>query len=128
VSYEALAGATCPMAATGTPVTPVDAGSYCVYVQATGNYSGSAAGTLVVSPALADVSIDGAVAGLVQRDFDGLPQIVTATSLPTVDGFVVTYDGAPTAPSAAGSYSVLATVDDPNYTGSASATLVISTA
>ena len=40
----------------------------------------------------------------------------------------MTYDGSATAPTSAGSYAVVATVLDTNYTGSAPGTLVISKA
>ncbi len=40
----------------------------------------------------------------------------------------VTYAGSATAPSAAGTYAVVATVNDSNYTGSDNATLTINAA
>ncbi len=133
VVYEPLSGATCPATADGNATTtaPTNAGSYCVYVSATGNYSGSASGTLVVAKAAATVSIDGANgSGEVDRIFNGNPQTVTgtATATPAPTGAVsITYDGDPSAPIMAGSYSLLATLNDPNYTGSATGTLVVAT-
>ena len=123
VVYQTLTESGC----SGPSITPIAAGSYCVAVNATGSYSGSATGTLVVAPATSAVTIDGASAGVVQRAFNNAQQVVTATGAPAVAGFVITYNGSTTAPSAAGSYSVLATVADPNYIGSATATLIIST-
>ena len=60
--------------------------------------------------------------------YDGTQKSVTATTLPLGLSVEVTYDGSPSLPVTAGSYSVVATVTDPNYTGSASDTLVISKA
>ena len=39
-----------------------------------------------------------------------------------------TYNGSSTLPTAAGSYTVVATIDDPNYAGTATGTLVIAQA
>ena len=41
---------------------------------------------------------------------------------------VVTYDGSATAPTNAGSYAVVATVNDPNFIGQANGILIISKA
>ncbi|HVE56921.1 MAG TPA: pectinesterase family protein, partial [Pyrinomonadaceae bacterium] len=62
------------------------------------------------------------------QTFDGTPKPVTVTTDPgslTVD---VTYNGSPTAPTNAGTYTVVATVNDTNYQGSATKTLTISKA
>ena len=132
--YEALTGASCPAAPSGSNTTPpTDAGSYCVYVTTSGNYLGSATGTLVVDKAVAMVSIDGANAmGEVRDIYDGNPKIVTGTAVATTapTGTVtLTYNGNINAPIKAGTYSLLATLDnDPNYTGAARGTLVIATA
>ncbi len=63
--------------------------------------------------------------GNLSQTYDGTPKSVTVTTDPlglTVD---VTYDGSPTPPSAVGNYAALATVNDPNYSGSANGTLEI---
>jgi len=57
--------------------------------------------------------------------FDGTSKSVTATTNPTGLNVTLTYNGSSTAPSALGSYTVVATVNDPNYTGSATGTFVI---
>ncbi|MEP6901472.1 MAG: pectinesterase family protein [Actinomycetota bacterium] len=60
--------------------------------------------------------------------FDGMPKSATVTTDPgglTID---VTYNGSGTAPTNAGTYAVVATVNDTNYQGSASATLTITKA
>jgi hypothetical protein len=56
--------------------------------------------------------------------YDGTPKPVSVTVTPTV-AYSVRYNGAFNPPTVAGSYNVVATVTDPNYTGSASGTLII---
>jgi hypothetical protein len=62
------------------------------------------------------------------RTYDGTPKPVTATTIP--DGLAVTfsYDGSATPPTNAGSYTVVATINDPAHPGSTSKTLEISKA
>ena len=57
--------------------------------------------------------------------YDGQPKSVAFTVDPAGLSVVVTYDGSSTPPTAPGSYTVLAMVDDPTYEGSASGTLII---
>jgi Pectinesterase/MBG domain/Carboxypeptidase regulatory-like domain/Immunoglobulin domain/Bacterial Ig-like domain/Immunoglobulin I-set domain len=61
------------------------------------------------------------------QTFDGLPKPVTVTTDPNV-AVDVTYNGSATVPTNAGTYTVVATVNDPNYQGSASGTLTIAKA
>ena len=67
-----------------------------------------------------------ALANLAQA-YDGTPKVATATTSPPGKTIAITYNGSATAPSNAGSYAVVATITDPNYTGAASGTLVIGT-
>ncbi|MGD9875039.1 MAG: MBG domain-containing protein, partial [Kiritimatiellia bacterium] len=63
--------------------------------------------------------------GSLTQTYDGTPKSATATTVPvglTVD---LTYNGSGTAPTEAGSYAVTGTVNDVNYAGSATDTLVI---
>ncbi len=62
------------------------------------------------------------------QTYDGTPKTVTVTTAPSGLTTSVTYNGSPIAPTAAGSYSVVATVTDPNYLGSATGTLTINKA
>jgi len=57
--------------------------------------------------------------------YDGTPQPATVTTTPTGLTCVVTYDGAIDAPRDVGSYTVVATISDPAYSGSATGTLRI---
>ena len=63
--------------------------------------------------------------GVLAHNYDGTPKAATTTTDPA--GLVVgfTYDTLTTPPSAAGSYAVVATVNETNYEGSANGTLVI---
>ncbi len=118
------AGLTVDITYDGSTTAPVDAGSYSVAATVNDpNYSGSNSGTLVVSQAAATVTLGG-----LAQTFDGTPRIVPATTTPAGLAVDVTYNGSATAPTDAGSYSVAATVNDSNYTGSASDTLVVSQA
>ncbi len=108
----------------GDAAAPSDAGSYAVAATVSDpNYSGSASGTLIVSPAAATVSW----AGLAQI-YDGEPKPASAMTDPESLAVAINYDGDAAAPTDAGSYAVVATVSDPNYDGSASGTLVIAPA
>lgn len=59
--------------------------------------------------------------------YTGTPRLVTVTSAPLPLGVIsVTYDGSPTAPSAVGSYAVVASLNNPDYEApDATGTLVI---
>jgi fibronectin-binding autotransporter adhesin len=76
-----------------------------------------------VTKALAAVSLDG-----LSTTYDGQPKTVTAITSPAALDLVVLYDGSSTPPKNAGSYSVSASIHDPNYSGSATGTLVIAKA
>ncbi len=105
----------------GRPAAPTRAGTYAV-VAAIGdpNHAGSATGTLVVARGVATVAL---------RDlahvYDGSPKRATAATVPAGLPVRVTYDGWDAPPSAAGTYEVVATVVDENFTGSATGTLAI---
>lgn len=68
-----------------------------------------------------------ALAGLSQT-YDGTAKPVAATTVPEGLAVAFTYDGSPTAPVNAGSYAVVATIDDNAYEGSATGALVIAKA
>lgn len=67
------------------------------------------------------------LSGLSQT-YDGTAKAVTVTTDPPGLTVNVTYDAGISAPTNAGSYTVIATVDDPTYSGSATDTLVINKA
>ena len=105
----------------GSATAPTDAGSYAVLATVTGaNYSGSAVGQLVIARAAVTLTLSDTT-----HVYDGTAREVTVTTDPVGLDVDVTYDGSATAPTDAGSYAVLATVTDANYSGSAVGQLVI---
>ncbi|MEQ8581537.1 MAG: LamG-like jellyroll fold domain-containing protein [Marinoscillum sp.] len=113
---------TVPGAST-TATSASDVGTYPISLS-----TGSAAnytmthveGTLTVHKAQATVQITD-LAHLV----DGTAKEPTITTDPAGLNYVVTYDGAQSAPSAIGEYEVVVVIDEMNYEGNATATLVI---
>lgn len=92
----------------------------------------SQAGDLIHLPALPversiTVQKASAVVSLARLEqvFDGSLKRPDVTVSPPGLVVKVTFDGSPTVPSAVGQYTVLASVEDPNYAGSASGTLRI---
>ena len=59
------------------------------------------------------------------QTYEGTIRAVTATTMPAGLAVEFTYDGNPEAPTNAGSYVVVGTIDDPIYLGSATNTLVV---
>ena len=105
----------------GLPVTPTNAGSYIVVAMVNNtNYFGSATNTLVISQAQAIVTISN-----LTQSYDGTPKPVITGTIPTNLNVNITYNGSNGIPSAIGSYAVIAAVNDANYYGSATNTLVI---
>jgi DNA/RNA endonuclease G (NUC1) len=108
----------------GSATAPTNAGLYPVVATVNdANYAGSATDTLAIAPALATVTLSG-----LSQTYDGTAKSVTATTAPAGLPVVLTYNGVSTAPTAAGSYAVVALINSPNYVGSAEATLVIAQA
>ena len=78
-----------------------------------GNYALSfVPGTFTITPAEATITLSG-----LTQVYTGTPRVVTATTTPTGLGTVViAYDGTTAAPTDAGSYAIMAWLDNPNYT------------
>jgi hypothetical protein len=66
--------------------------------------------------------------GNLSQTFDGTPKSATATTDPSGKTVTFTYEGSTTAPTNAGSYAVVSTIDDAIYQGSANGTLTIAKA
>ena len=66
--------------------------------------------------------------GGLSQTYTGSPISATATTNPTGLTVTFTYSGSATAPTAAGSYTVVGTISDPSYQGTATGTLVIAQA
>ena len=115
------AGLTVNFTYNGSATAPTAAGSYAVAATINdANYQGTATGTLVIGKATATVSL-----GNLAQTYTGSPLAATATTSPTGLTVSFTYNGSATAPAAAGSYAVVATINDANYQGTATGTLVI---
>jgi formylglycine-generating enzyme required for sulfatase activity len=103
------------------------AGSVTITASQTGNANYEAAATVsrsfTVTKASATVTL-----GNLSQIFDGTPKTASATTDPVGKTVSFTYEGSSTAPSNAGSYAVVATLDDPIYQGSANGTLTIAKA
>jgi hypothetical protein len=105
----------------GSDTAPTNAGSYTVIATIhSRNYQGSVTNTLVIEQAAGSI----ALAGLNQI-YTGSAVTATATTIPSGLAVTITYNGSATAPTAAGSYTVVASINDSNYQGSATSTLVI---
>ncbi len=93
--------------------TPLGVGTYQVVVNVTSpGYGGSAIGSLTITKGTATVTL-----GADNK---------SATTMPAGLGVTLTFNGGTAVPTTPGTYAVAATVNDPNYTGSATGTLVVS--
>lgn len=105
----------------GQPEAPANAGEYTLDVVVNDpNFVGQATGLFVIEPAVAEIIFDDLI-----QDFTGDPLEPTITTVPEGLTFIVTYNGKPDAPVASGAYLVEVVIDDPNFTGEASAQFVI---
>jgi sugar lactone lactonase YvrE len=117
-------GLTVSLTYNGSSTVPTAPNSYTVVGTITNpNYTGTATGTMTISKAAATV----ALAGLSQP-YTGSALAAIATTSPVGLTVSLTYDGSSTAPTAAGSYAVVGTINDANYTGTATGTMTISKA
>ena len=108
----------------GSASAPVNAGSYTVVGTINNpNYQGSATGMLVIAQASASLTL-----GNLNQTYNGSAEPATATTTPSGLAVSFTYNGSATVPVNAGSYTVVGTINDPNYQGSATNTLVINPA
>ncbi len=108
----------------GSTTAPTSAGSYTVVGTINDpNYQGSASGTLVIAQASGSITL-----GNLNQTYNGSPESATATTTPSGLAFTFTYNGSATVPTSAGSYTVVGTINDPNYQGSTTGTLVINPA
>jgi rhamnogalacturonan endolyase len=109
----------------GGAAPPINAGTYAVSAFITDpNYAAASADfTFTVSPAPVVVTLDG-----LAQTYDGTPRTASATTLPAALPVTVMYDGSFDAPTGAGTYAVVATVANLNYSGIASGAMVINKA
>ena len=84
----------------------------------------TSAAVLTVQPVAATLTLSNTT-----QTYTGLPEVPKIVSSPVGAVVTVTYNGSSTVPTTAGTYAVLATVNDPNFTGgSATGTLTIAPA
>ena len=83
-------------------------------------YQGTSSGTLVINPVSALITL-----GKLYQTFDGTPKPVSVSVTPAGTAVTVTYNGSTMPPTDVGQYSVVATINDPNFQGGTSATLTI---
>ncbi len=118
----ALPSATSATLTLSTLVATQSGTYHCVVTNAAGSVtSGSFALTVTATPATV------ALANLAQV-YTGTPRPATATTSPTGLPVSLTYNGSATAPTSAGTYAIVATVNHPSYSGRAEGTLVIARA
>jgi hypothetical protein len=113
-------------AATGV-VTYASTGTVVIKASFAGDSNHNAATSADFTVTLAKATATVTLANLAAT-YDGAAHAATATTTPSGLTVTFTYDGSATAPTNAGSYAVVATISDSNYTGSASGTLVIAQA
>ena len=105
-------------------VSDLDLGQHPI----TAYYEGDGTYPSATSPVLTQIVAYPATVTLsdLNQIYDGTPKNATVTTSPPDLSYDITYDGSYTAPTAAGSYAVIATITDPDYFGSKSGTLTIS--
>lgn len=101
--------------------TPGIVGNSPIIITAT-NQSGTANQTFALNVLKGTASIS---LGNLNQIYDGTPKSATATTSPVGKSVTFTYDGSTTAPTNAGSYEVVGTINDSSYQGSVTGTLVI---
>src|SRR5439155_6296282 len=108
----------------GSSTAPTNIGSYAVVASlSNSNWTASnATGTLTITKGTATLTLSN-----LTQPYDGSPNPVTATTSPAgLSGISITYDGSTTAPTNIGSYAVVASLNNANYTTSnATDTLII---
>ncbi len=113
-----------PGVITNNILTFTTSGSVTITASQVGNENYLAASDVIrtfnVTKTMATVTL-----GSLAQTFNNTPRIATAITEPANLAVGFTYDGSSTAPTNAGSYAVVGTINDPIYQGSAMGTLVI---
>jgi hypothetical protein len=118
------AGISVRLAFEGQTNSPVNVGTYTVVATPTDPaYYGSTTNTFVITAANANLNFSN-----LNQTYDGGSRSVTVTTTPAGLATSVTYNAQAFAPTNAGTYAVVATVNNPNYAGTASNLLVVSRA
>jgi hypothetical protein len=127
-AVAASGGCTAAQSGSSYTITMTSSTAACVLTATqSGNVDYSAAAPVTVTVAAGKAQATITISNTAQT-YNGSPLTVTVTTSPTGLAYTVAYSGSPTAPTNAGSYTVSATINDTDYQGSASATLVVSKA
>jgi cyclophilin family peptidyl-prolyl cis-trans isomerase len=102
--------------------TPTAAGTFTGTVTASNGIGAAATQnfSIVIAKATAGLVLNGLL-----QTYDGSPRAVSATTTPPGLTVSITYNGSSTAPTNHGSYVMAASINDANYSGTASGTLTI---
>lgn len=93
--------------------TPLFAGVYSVTLQAENvGGVGSALATITIAKANATIALSN-----LEQPFDGTPKAPSYTTFPQGLNVVFTYNGSATTPTAFGTYTLVATINNPDYQG-----------
>ncbi len=119
------AGSSQPVTVTFTPTVATNYGGNVTVNadQTSGNNTYAISGTGVPAPATVVLN-----PGTLNQIYDGSPKVVTASTTPPGLALATTYNGNATPPTAAGTYTVVATVNNPNFAGSTNGTLTVTPA
>lgn len=127
VSFSKVSG---PVTLAGNTVTITGVGHVVLRAAQTGNGNFNAASNVDQAFDVVSANANIALSNLAFT-YDGTPKFVTVTTTPNGLSVTVSYslNNVPIAsPTSAGSYSLTATINDPNYQGSTTGTLVINKA
>ena len=113
-----------PATISGNTLTLTGVGTVVVRASQAGNFSYEAAPSVDQSFTVAKGFATVLITNLSQAA-DGSPKSATVTTVPAGLPVVVTYNGSTTLPIAAGTYVLVATINSPNYDGSASVTMLL---
>ncbi|MCX2739198.1 MBG domain-containing protein [Pontibacter anaerobius] len=110
-SWDNIPGASASAYTVVNPVVAMSGYLYRAVVSGCGTNKYSNAASLTVSPATASITL----AGLTKTYTGQLQEATVSLSPAGLSGLNVTYNGSATPPTNAGSYNVVATLDNPNY-------------
>jgi N-acetylneuraminic acid mutarotase len=119
------AGSSQPVTVTFAPTAATNYGGNVTVNadQTSGTNTYAVSGTGVPAPATVVLN-----PGTLNQIYDGSPKVVTASTTPPGLALATTYNGNATPPTAAGTYTVVATVNNPNFAGSTNGTLTVTPA
>ena len=101
--------------APGSAAPPVNAGSWQATAKVSDpNYQGEATSSFTIQPAAAQI-----VLGNLTQIADGLPKSASVNTIPGGLSVNLTYSGSPNLPTQLGKYAVHASIQNPNYMGTA---------